>query len=129
MTGRVVHFEFPFDDEGRALAFYRELFGWEIQSVPGMGYHLVQTGPVGDEGATEPGYIGGGMLGRQAPVTGPILVIDVEDIDAALAQIGAKGGSTVRPKHQVGDMGFAAYFEDPEGNVVGLWETARPPAE
>jgi hypothetical protein len=31
----------------------------------------------------------------------------------------------VAPKTPVGDMGFAAYFTDPEGNVVGLWETAR----
>jgi hypothetical protein len=31
----------------------------------------------------------------------------------------------VAPKTAVGDMGFAAYFTDPEGNVVGLWETAR----
>jgi uncharacterized protein len=29
------------------------------------------------------------------------------------------------PKMTVGDMGHAAYFRDPEGNVVGLWETAR----
>jgi predicted enzyme related to lactoylglutathione lyase len=24
-------------------------------------------------------------------------------------------------------MGFAAYFTDPEGNVMGLWETAPQP--
>lgn len=24
----------------------------------------------------------------------------------------------------VGDMGFAAYFEDSEGNLMGLWENA-----
>jgi predicted enzyme related to lactoylglutathione lyase len=23
-------------------------------------------------------------------------------------------------------MGFTAYVRDPEGNVIGLWETARP---
>ncbi len=27
-------------------------------------------------------------------------------------------------KTPVGDMGFAAYFKDTEGNVIGLWETA-----
>jgi hypothetical protein len=27
-------------------------------------------------------------------------------------------------KTPVGDMGFAASCTDPEGNVVGLWETA-----
>jgi hypothetical protein len=33
-------------------------------------------------------------------------------------------GSTIPPKEPVGDMGFAAYFTDPEGNVVGLWQNA-----
>jgi predicted enzyme related to lactoylglutathione lyase len=28
------------------------------------------------------------------------------------------------PRQPVGDMGFAAYFRDTEGNVVGLWQTA-----
>ena len=40
-------------------------------------------------------------------------------------RIGELGGSTVvAPGQPVGDMGFAAYVTDPEGNVVGLWETA-----
>jgi predicted enzyme related to lactoylglutathione lyase len=26
----------------------------------------------------------------------------------------------------VGGMGFTAYVKDPEGNIVGLWETAAP---
>ena len=28
MSGRVVHFEIPFDDGDRARAFYQEAFGW-----------------------------------------------------------------------------------------------------
>jgi predicted enzyme related to lactoylglutathione lyase len=32
---------------------------------------------------------------------------------------------TVSDREPVGDMGFAAYFKDTEGNLVGLWETAR----
>ncbi len=123
MSGKVVHFEIPFDDDERALAFYRDIFGWDIQSMPDMGYNMVSTGPGGDTGPTDPGYIGGGMLQRQDPVTSTVVVIDVADIDATLADIEAKGGSTVRAKEPVGDMGFAAYFNDPEGNLLGLWET------
>ena len=54
------------------------------------------------------------------------IVIDVDDIDATLQRIGGMGGSTVVGRTPVAEMGFAAYFTDPEGNVVGLWETARP---
>jgi len=32
---KVVHFEIPFDDEGRAKAFYSEVFGWQIQRSRG----------------------------------------------------------------------------------------------
>ncbi len=126
MSGRVVHFEIPFDDGDRARAFYREAFGWQLQSMPGMDYTLVSTGPTGDQGATEPGYVNGGMMSRSdSPSPAPILVVDVDSIDAALATVGSLGGETLRAKEPVGDMGFAAYVRDPEGNVVGLWETAR----
>jgi predicted enzyme related to lactoylglutathione lyase len=120
-----VHFEIPFDDGDRAERFYREAFDWQLQSMPGMGYTLVSTGPTGEQGPTEPGYIGGGMMSRSdSPSASPILVVDVDSIDTTLATIGDLGGTTLRGKEPVGDMGFAAYFQDPEGNVVGLWETA-----
>ena len=126
MSGRVVHFEIPYDDGDRARSFYTEAFGWQLQSMPGMGYTLASSGPTGDDGPTESGFINGGMLPRQQAATpAPVIVIDVDSIDATLERIGGLGGSTVVGKVPVGDMGFAAYFTDPEGNVVGLWETAR----
>jgi predicted enzyme related to lactoylglutathione lyase len=54
-----------------------------------------------------------------------VIVVDVDSIDATLEKISGLGGSTVVGKTPVGEMGYAAYFTDPEGNVVGLWETAR----
>jgi predicted enzyme related to lactoylglutathione lyase len=124
MSARVVHFEVPFDDADRARGFYRDVFGWTIQTMPEMGYNLVSTGPTGDRGPTEPGYIGGGMLARQTPVTRPVITLDVEDIDAALQSVEEHGGRTIAAKMPVGEMGFAAYFADTEGNVMGLWQTA-----
>ena len=126
MSGRVVHFEIPFDDGDRARSFYKEVFDWQVMEMPDMGYTLVMTGPSGDAGPTEAGYINGGMLSREQGAThGPVVVLDVPDIDDSLARIGRLGGSTVVGKTPVGDMGYAAYFTDTEGNVVGLWETAR----
>ena len=126
MSGKVVHFEVPFDDGDRARSFYKEAFGWQVMEMPEMGYTIVSTGPSGDQGPTEAGYIGGGMLARQqAATSGSVIVIDVDSIDETLQRIDGMGGSTVVGRTPVGDMGFAAYFTDPEGNVVGLWETAR----
>jgi predicted enzyme related to lactoylglutathione lyase len=126
MSGRVVHFEVPFDDGDRARGFYKEAFGWSIQELPEMSYTIVTTGPTTDRGMpSEPGFINGGMLQRDVgPASGPVITTDVESIDAALEKIEKLGGSTVVTKQAVGDMGFAAYFRDTEGNLMGLWETA-----
>ena len=123
MSGRVVHFEIPCDDRERAGAFYSKVFDWEVTELPEMGYTLVVSGPSGDEGPTEPGYINGGMMQREEPFAAPNLVIDVESIDAALETVRAAGGTPVSDREPVGDMGFAAYFKDTEGNLVGLWES------
>jgi predicted enzyme related to lactoylglutathione lyase len=126
MAGRVVHFEIPFQDGDRAQRFYKDAFDWQLQSMPGMGYVLVSTGPSGDSGPTEPGFINGGMLSRSvSPSSGPLVVVEVDGIDDALRRIGEIGGETVVGKQPVGDMGFSAYVKDTEGNVVGLWEAAR----
>ncbi len=124
MSARVVHFEIPFDDGDRARAFYSDVFDWSIQTMPGLDYTLVSTGPSGDQGPTEPGYIGGGMMQRQDEIGTPVITLAVDDIDKTLETIGENGGSTVAPKMPVAEMGFAAYFRDSEGNLMGLWQNA-----
>jgi predicted enzyme related to lactoylglutathione lyase len=125
MSARVVHFEVPFDDADRARSFYQDVFAWQIQSMPEMGYSLVSTGPATDQGMpSEPGYIGGGMLQRQPPVNAPVITLQVDDIDATLVSVEKHGGAAVGEKAAVGDMGFAAYFNDSEGNLMGLWQSA-----
>jgi len=124
MSDRVVHFEIPYDDGDRARAFYGEAFGWDLQSWPEGEYTLVTTGPTGESGSTEPGFINGGMMKREAPYGSPVIVIAVDDIDASLATVERLGGTTVQAKQPVGDMGWAAYFNDPEGNLMGLFQNA-----
>ena len=34
MSGRVVHFEIPYDDGERARRFYKEAFDWQLQEMP-----------------------------------------------------------------------------------------------
>jgi predicted enzyme related to lactoylglutathione lyase len=125
MSGRVVHFEIPYDDGDRARRFYKDAFDWQVQEMPGLDYTLVTTGPSGDQGPTESGFVNGGMLAREAsPSNGPVITVDVESIDVALERITELGGSTLLAKQPVGEMGFTAYVTDTEGNVLGLWETA-----
>jgi len=125
VSGRVVHFEIPFDDGERARNFYREAFGWQVQEMPGLNYTMVGSGPTSDQGMpTEPGFVNGGMLQRGRAISGPVITIDVENIDKTLEGVEKLGGATVVAKQTVGSMGFSAYFTDSEGNLMGLWETA-----
>lgn len=125
MSGRVVHFEIPYDDGDRARGFYSEAFGWDLQSWGDGAYTLVSTGPTGESGASEPGFINGGMMQREAPYGSPIIVIEVDDIDASLETVERLGGTTAMARQPVGDMGWSAYFKDPEGNLLGLFQAAR----
>ena len=125
MSDRIVHFEIPFDDGERARAFYTGVFGWQAQDMPEMQYTMMMTGPVGDNGMpSEPGFINGGMFQRQDTINVPVLTIGVGSIDEALEKVEASGGKTVEAKQAVGDLGFTAYINDSEGNLVGLWENA-----
>ncbi|GID27340.1 VOC family protein [Paractinoplanes brasiliensis] len=122
---RVIHFEIPFDDGERATTFYREAFGWHLNSMPNYQYTLVTTTATDDQGRpSEPGGINGGMLSRQGPITAPVLTIEVDSIDEAAATIEKLGGKLAIGRQPVGTMGFSAYFHDTEGNLIGLWETA-----
>ena len=123
----VVHFEIPADDLTRARDFYGSVFDWQLQTMqmPGGEYTVAVTSPV-DEATQlpiEPGAINGGLMQRDANTPSPVITVDVEDIDAALQQITLRGGSTVTPRTAIPGMGTFAYFKDPEGNVLGLWET------
>jgi predicted enzyme related to lactoylglutathione lyase len=127
-VSKVVHFEIPADDLDRAKAFYGDVFGWDLQTMPmpGMGtYTTVVTTPVDPETQqpTEPGAINGGMTERGTSTPAPVITVDVEDIDAALRTVEAAGGRTVTPRTEIPGMGAFAYFTDSEGNVTGLWET------
>ena len=120
---KVVHFEIPVDDLERAQKFYKSVFGWKMESLPGMEYIMVGTSPVDDKGMPkESGAINGGMMKRQKPVTSPVITIGVEDIESAIKNVKKMGGEIVRAKIQMGEYGYAAYFKDPEGNIIGLWQ-------
>ena len=121
--GKVVHFEIPADDLPRAKKFYSTVFGWSTSEVPEMEYVMLGTAESDENGMPkQPGAINGGMMKRQDPLRHPVVTIDVENIDDALASVKKNGGQVVREKLAVGDMGFTAYFRDSEGNVIGLWQ-------
>jgi uncharacterized protein len=121
----VVHFEIPADDLKRASTFYKKAFGWNAEEYQGMGYWMLGTTEADSQGRPKnPGAINGGMGKREGALKGVTVTIMVKDIEKALEKIEKLGGKTIQKKYPIGDMGFAAYFKDSEGNTVGLFQTA-----
>lgn len=124
----IVHFEIPAKDVKRASTFYTKAFGWQITQFPGFEYWSLGTTPSDKNGSpTSLGAINGGMgkKGEMAP-SAVTVTISVKDIDAALANVKKLGGKVTGKKTPVGDMGFSAYFEDTEGNNIGLFQSTTP---
>ncbi len=125
MTNNVTHFEIYAEDPAKLVDFYRSLFGWQLEKLPGLDYWRIQTN--GDEGQS----IGGGMLHR--PIAGPkswVHYVHVDSVDDAVSRVLGNGGSVIREKTAVPKMAWYAVLADPEGNIFSVWQSdpsAFPP--
>lgn len=114
---RVVHFELAADKPDRAVKFYEDVFGWNIQKWEGpIDYWLIDTGE-----KNEPG-INGAIKHRVDPRQMTVNTIDVPSIDEFLKKIEEAGGKIIVPKTEIPGVGFHAYCEDTEGNIFGIME-------
>ena len=104
----VVHFEIPAENLERAKRFYKGIFGWEITPAPGTepAYQMVTTAESDKNGPKEPGSINGGLMERSHAGEGPVIVINVKNLEASIKQIEAAGGKTLMPVQKVMDMGL-----------------------
>ncbi len=115
--GSFCHLELKTTDIGKTRLFYETIFGWTFQVFPGFEtYAMFQTS----------GGLGGGFdAGPDAEPPsdeGPILHIEVDDIDAALAKIKEAGGKILAGRTKISDeFGYYALFLDNVGNRLGLW--------
>ena len=110
--------EIPVTDMARAAAFYRTVFEMSVE-VQDMGERQMGFFPMNMDqfGA------GGALVKEERFVpshAGALVYFAVPDIDAVLARVSANGGKVLAPKTSLGEYGFAGYFEDSEGNRVGL---------
>jgi predicted enzyme related to lactoylglutathione lyase len=119
---KIVHFEVPASDTGRAKEFWGSLFGVQFQTYEGpTEYHMFQN----DD------QTGGGIYPQQQGEQGLITYFNVDDIDAARAKVQDLGGKA-EDKEPVPGMGWYARAEDTEGNAFSLWqsdENAPTPAQ
>ncbi|MBU4534580.1 MAG: VOC family protein [Euryarchaeota archaeon] len=113
---RVIHFEIPADDPERAIEFYKNAFGWEIEKWDGpFDYWLVKTGE-----EDEPG-IDGAIFTRE---TDEIIknMIEVESFPEFAEKIEKSGGKILSDKIYIPGIGTVASFQDTEGNISAIIE-------
>jgi len=103
-------------DVARASAFYRSLFGWDIQELPpeAGGYSMCMLG------------------GRPVAGIGPKMNADMptfwttyiasDDADATAATVTAAGGQVMMEPFDVMDVGRMFVATDPGGAVFGVWQ-------
>jgi uncharacterized protein len=116
---KVVHFEFPADAPDKLCTFFSKVFGWEFQQFGEEDYYLTTAGADEEQG------IGGAIMKRNDKDQPIVTVINVDSIEETAKVIEQHGGKLVVEKAPVADMGFYAYFKDPEGQIHGLWESVK----
>jgi predicted enzyme related to lactoylglutathione lyase len=118
MGNAVVHFEIGAADDQPLIAFYRQLFGWGLNSMPEGGYTLIDT-----RGG---GGINGGIGRSQTGEPWSTFYVEADDPQAVLDHAVSLGAQTVMPVTDFGGMVAIAMFSDPDGLLVGLVKSADP---
>jgi predicted enzyme related to lactoylglutathione lyase len=115
MAGKMVHFELPAADAERAKRFWSGVFGWEFgdSAMPDMEYYMVRTGE--DQG-------GAVYPSPDTAGTGTIVYFDTDDIDTAITNARAGGGSA-EDKAPIPHVGWFARCKDTEGNSFSLFQS------
>jgi hypothetical protein len=108
MKARLNYVEFSVGDIAAATKFYENAFGWSLTAF-GPSYAATLTGD------TDIGLEADPADTRPAPLP----VIDVDDLETALAQVLAAGGTLVKPIFAFpGGRRFQA--TDPSGNEIAV---------
>jgi predicted enzyme related to lactoylglutathione lyase len=114
---RVIRFEIGADNVKRAVKFYRDAFGWQIDTWGGPeDYWLCTTGP-----DSEPGINGAIMPREEKRAT--VNTIGVGSIEEASKKITRAGGKITTLAMPIPGIGYFCYCTDTEGNPFGIMQS------
>lgn len=109
----IAHVEIPSTNLNRTTEFFMRLFNWEFKPF-GKGYLLYNT----HQGLT----IGLRKVDEVKSGDTTTFHINVKEINDILEKAGAIGGSVFRGKTIIPAMGYYALIQDPDGNIIGLYQ-------
>jgi hypothetical protein len=113
----IVHIEFSAKDREAAAQFYADAFGWKVEQNPEFNYATFEPGE-GVAGGFNP-------ITDRYPAGTVVVYIGTDDIEASLAKVESLGGKVMATKTEIPGIGWFGLFQDPTGNLVGLY-TAMP---
>ena len=121
----VVHFELPAADRVRMADFYTKVFGWQTEMLgEEMGNYVTASTTSTDANGrpTTPGAINGGFypVGAGDPAQHPSVVIAVDDIKEAAANVAKSGGTVLGEPVMIPGIGMYVSFVDTEGNRLSI---------
>ena len=110
----VSHVEWCCQDIEQTATFFQALFGWEFKAF-GNNYLLYSP-------ARGPAV---GLLRSERMIAGEncLVFVTVDNIESHLQHATAIGGKVHVKKTAIPKYGWYAQVKDPEGNIVGLFET------
>jgi predicted enzyme related to lactoylglutathione lyase len=112
-NGKVCYIEIPAIDIGRAVSFYKAVFGWRTRQRGNGSIAFDDT--AGEVSGTW-------VLGRKAATEPGLLVyIMVDSVAKTLDEIIANGGKVLQPIGMDAPE-ITARFGDPTGNIIGLYQ-------
>ena len=111
MGAKVIHVEVTGKDGGALQQFYKNVFGWSLDTNNPGGYGMYRQ----EDGLT--GGIGASQDGGAGHVT---FYVHTDDPQAILDKAAASGGRVIMPLTEVAPETTVALFADPEGHVVGI---------
>jgi uncharacterized protein len=108
----ISYIEIPASDPQRAAAFYREVFGWRVDTG--------RSDPSFQDGT---GHVIGHFVSDVAAAAeaGIRPYIYVDNVAEALERIMSKGGTVIKDPYPEGNLTVAT-FTDPAGNLLGIWQ-------
>jgi uncharacterized protein len=121
----VVHFELPAADRMRMAKFYTKVFGWQTEMLgEDMGNYVTASTTSTDANGrpSTPGAINGGFypVSADEPAQYPSVVIAVDDIKVAAADVAKSGGTVLGEPVMIPGVGLYVSFMDTEGNRLSI---------
>jgi uncharacterized protein len=103
-------------DLEKATAFYRELFGWDVEDVEG-GYRFFVL-----RGSRVAGVVEQSEDMKAGGVPSAWVTYVAGQVETEVGAARASGGDVVTEPAPAGDFGRVAVLTDPEGAMFGVWE-------